>query len=342
MGSPEPAVECGLRYVSDDEPGIARRRRGRGFSYHHALTSHVGDRAVLARIAALAIPPAWTDVWICEDETGHIQATGRDAAGRKQYRYHPIWLETRSANKYAQLEAFGAQLPRLREAVLSDLGTRGLSQRKVVATVVWLLDNTMIRVGNDAYAQANESFGLTTLRNRHVEISGGTMLFEFKGKSGQHWRLRLSDRRIARTVRAIQALPGQRLFQFRDENDGRGQVTSQDVNEYIRDVAGDRFSSKDFRTWGGTVRALALLAGTETPETVAAGKRVLNGVLDKVARELGNTRSVCRACYIHPVVIERWADGRLAEEIAALGRVRPRKGLDREETMALRWLETLA
>ncbi|GGA60410.1 DNA topoisomerase IB [Pelagibacterium lentulum] len=339
MNAMEPFDACGLRYASDDEPGFGRRRRGKGFSYHRADGKHISQTRVISRIERLAIPPAWIDVWICADATGHIQATGRDGAGRKQYRYHAAWLEMRRANKFNQLRNFGGCLPALRDAVMSDLQSRGLNARKVVATVVWLLDNTLIRVGNEAYVRENNSFGLTTLRNRHVEITGHKLKFTFKGKSGQKWDLRLSDRRIAHTVRAIQTLPGQRLFQYRDQDDGLNQVSSQDVNAYIKQAVGEEFSSKDFRTWGGTVRAFALLGQTPVPPNMSDQKRQLNAVIDKVARELGNTRAVCRACYIHPKLIERWGSGELAADVAQLGRTRSRSGLDVEETAALRWLE---
>jgi DNA topoisomerase I len=336
---PAPDAIPGLRYVADAEPGIRRLRRGRGFGYLDPEGRALRDPEHLARIRALAIPPAWTEVWICLDAVGHIQATGRDQSGRKQYRYHARWLEERSSAKYLQLAAFGRRLPALRDQVETDLRRRGLAADKVVATVVWLLDNTLIRIGNDAYAIANKSFGLTTLRNRHVEITGQTLRFRFVGKSGKSWQLRLSDRRIARTVRAIQTLPGQRLFQYRDDEGTLRQVASNDVNAYIRAVMGETFSSKDFRTWGGTVRALSLLARTPPPATRAEERRVLNAVVDQVARELGNTRAVCRACYIHPRVLARWAEGALAGDIEALGRVRARKALDEDETLALRWLE---
>ena len=330
----------GLRYVNDDEPGITRRRHGKGFSYTRASGSKVAAKADLSRIRALAIPPAWTDVWICEDPEGHIQATGRDVKGRKQYRYHPTWLADRGMAKYAGLPGFAASLHKLREQVDADLRRRDLPREKVLASVVWLLDHSMIRVGNDAYARENRSFGLTTLRTRHIEITGSTLHFSFKGKSGKDWDIAIADRRMARVLKSIEELPGQRLFRYRDEEGGLRDIGSHDVNAYVREIIGERYSSKDFRTWGGTVRALSQLADTPVPEAQSTRARELNTVIDRVSRRLGNTRAVCRACYIHPAVIERWEQGKLDSDIAEIKRKRPRrKGLDDEETLAVAWLE---
>lgn len=334
----EAADHASLSYVSDAEPGIRRVRRGKGFSY-----AGVGGRGVnastLARIQAIVIPPAWTDVWISPDPDGHIQATGRDDRGRKQYRYHPQWTEQRDEAKYSSLVAFAERLPALRRQVDADLRRHGLPRERVVAAVVWLLDNTMIRVGNTAYAQDNKSFGLTTLRDRHVDIEGARLRFAFKGKSGKEWKLKLVDRRIAKIVRGAQDLPGQKLFQYLDEDGNRCPVRSDDVNRYIRDGYGEGFSSKHFRTWGGTIHAASLFARTEPPEGAGGQRRTINAVIDKVAERLGNTRAVCRKCYIHPLVIEAWSDGRLRDEmVAANGRKRLIKGLDEEETLVLRWL----
>lgn len=329
-----------LRYVNDDEPGISRRRHGKGFSYLRAGGKPVTQPSDLARIRALAIPPAWTDVWICADADGHIQATGRDQKGRKQYRYHDQWQADRGLAKYALMADFAASLPKIRKAIDADLRRHGLPREKVVASIVWLLDNTMIRVGNDSYARENKSFGLTTLKGQHLDISGSTLHFHFNGKSGKVWDVGIADRRMARLLRTIEDLPGQRLFRYRDEEGGLHDVGSHDVNAYIHAAVGEQFSSKDFRTWGGTLRALTLLAATEVPETKTGRARTLNAAIDAVSRRLGNTRAVCRACYIHPAVFERWEQGKLADDVAAIREKRPRRvGLDTEECVAALWLQ---
>ncbi|AWC25154.1 DNA topoisomerase type I [Aminobacter sp. MSH1] len=325
-----------LRYVNDEEPGISRRPAGKGFSYRCA-DGRTAGRADLERIRGLAIPPAWTDVWICADALGHIQATGRDQRGRKQYRYHPRWTERRDEAKFSRLGDFARTLPRLRRKVNADLGKRKLSREKVVAAIVWLLDNTMIRVGSPQYARENGSFGLTTLRGRHVDVSGSTLRFAFKGKSGKQWRLQLVDRRMAGLVRRIQELPGQHLFQYIDDNGERSRVTSDDVNDYIRAACGPDFSSKDFRTWGGTVRALALFGDLELPDGLPARQRLCNQVIDEVASRLGNTRTVCRKGYIHPAILERWSDGELWTRLHGSRRTRS-TWLDVDEARTLAWL----
>lgn len=342
---PEPQVSAeaaSLVYVSDTEPGIRRVHAGRGFRYILPSGERLEDFDELDRIRKLAIPPAWTDVWICLDPDGHLQATGRDTRGRKQYRYHPRWAEVRDEAKYGSLTAFANALPHIRAQIDKDLRRRGLPRERVLASIVWLLDNTMIRIGNAAYARDNKSFGITTLRDKHVEIEGAKLRFRFKGKSGKEWNLGLTDRRIARVVRGAQELPGQHLFQYLDEDGERRAIRSEDVNRYIREHAGAEFSAKNFRTWGGTLLALGLLAREPVPETKTAKTRVLNQVIDKIAAALVNTRSVCRKCYIHPAVIESWLEGRLAEEIKEVRRrtSRPRTGLDLEETLLLRWLES--
>jgi DNA topoisomerase-1 len=335
------ATQAKLTYVSDSEPGIRRKAAGARFSYFYPDGGKVTDRSTLQRIHEIVIPPAWTDVWICPDADGHIQATGRDQRGRKQYRYHPRWLECRDEAKYSSLAAFARALPAMRAAVEADLRKRSLSWERVVASIIWLLDNTMIRVGNAQYARDNESFGLTTLRGRHVEVEGAKLRFRFKGKSGKQWQLKLVDRRMAKIIRSIQDLPGQQLFQYVDEAGEARLVRSQDVNEYIRDASGGDFSSKDFRTWGGTVRAAAIFAQTPLPETKTGVSRVLNAAIDQVAHQLGNTRSVCRSCYIHPGIIDSWQNGELPDELAALARSRRKtpRGLDEEEALVLFWLE---
>lgn len=344
MTTIDPGLSNGrLRYVNDDEPGIARRRRGKGFSYVRDSGRSVSRASDIARIKALAIPPAWTDVWICPDPDGHIQATGRDQKGRKQYRYHDQWHADRGMAKYTLLADFADSLPKIRKAVDADLRLRGVPREKVVASIVWLLDNTMIRVGNDSYVKDNKSFGLTTLRDRHLDISGSRLRFRFNGKSGKTWDVGVADRRMAKILKTVEDLPGQRLFRYRDEEGALHDVGSNDVNAYIRATIGERFSSKDFRTWGGTMRALTLLAKTEVPETKSGRAKALNAVIDAVSTKLGNTRAVCRACYIHPAVFERWEQGKLAQDIASIREKRPRRvGLDTEECIAAQWLARFA
>lgn len=334
------AGRVSLLHVTDEEPGIRRKRAGKGFTYVDAQGRRVTDPETLDRIRMIVIPPAWTDVWICADPDGHIQATGRDLRGRKQYRYHERWSLCRDEVKYGSLVAFAAALPKLRTQVDADLRRRSLAFERVAAAVVWLLDNTMIRVGNPAYARDNQSFGLTTLRRKHVEVEGSALRFAFKGKSGKEWRLKLVDRRMARVMRTIQDLPGQHLFQYVDEDGSRRMIRSQDVNDYIREASGAEFSSKHFRTWGGTVLAASVLAGVELPETKAATQRALNAAIDAVSGRLGNTRTVCRNCYIHPLVFEAWEAGTLADDLAAARRSFRKipDGLDEEELTVMRWL----
>ncbi|MBA3447596.1 MAG: DNA topoisomerase IB [Pseudaminobacter sp.] len=339
---PEPqafAEQASLVYVSHEEPGIRRRRSGKGFSYSLPGGQRLADNETLARIGSLAIPPAWTDVWIAADANGHIQATGRDQRGRKQYRYHARWSASRDEAKYSSVAAFAEALPKLRDRVDADLRKRGFPIERVVASVVWLLDNTMIRVGNAAYARDNQSFGLTTLRSRHVKVEGAQLRFAFKGKSGKEWRLQLADRRMARIMRTIQELPGQQLFQYYDD-DVRRAISSHDVNVYIQDVIGPEFSSKHFRTWGGTINAASLFSATPVGSSKSETARIMNSIVDRVAAGLGNTRTVCRKCYIHPLIMERWQEGVLADELAAARRSfrKPVAGLDEEETLVLKWL----
>ncbi len=338
-GNQKAAERARLSYVNDSEPGIRRKGTPGRFGYVGPKGEKLGEGRTVQRIRALAIPPAWTDVWISPDPNGHIQATGRDVKGRKQYRYHADWAAERDGEKYSSLVEFAGALPRLRACVDGDLRRHGLPFERVVASVVWLLDNTMIRVGNAAYARDNNSFGLTTLRDRHVDISGSSLRFSFKGKSGKEWKLRLVDRRIARVVRGAQDIPGQKLFQYLDGDGNRNPIRSEDVNDYIREAAGNGFSAKHFRTWGGTLHAASLFARTERPESRTAQKRVMNDVIDAVAGRLGNTRSVCRHCYIHPAVVEAWLDGGLLKGMqrASKGK-RGIDGLDDEETLLLRWL----
>ena len=324
-----------LAFSSDEEPGWHRQRRGTGFSYAD-LDGNKPSQAELKRIRALAIPPAWTSVWICRDGCGHIQATGRDEKGRKQYRYHAEWTQHRSATKFDTLVDFSRALPGLREQVQSDLRRRSFNFERVVASVVWLLDNSLIRVGNPAYARQNKSFGLTTLRARHVDITGATLHFHFKGKSGKQWKLQLADRRIANIIKSLQDMPGQHLFQYEGE-DGRCVITSRDVNDYIAAFAGPDFTSKHFRTWAATVRAFGLFSGTGLPDTRTAQARTINQVIDQVAARLGNTRTVCRQCYIHPAIPTTWQDG----ELRRSGRLKPIDGLDEDEIETAAFLKRI-
>jgi DNA topoisomerase-1 len=334
------ARAAGLRYVTDEQAGITRRRRGRGFQYLAPDGRTIADRAERARIDSLAIPPAWTDVWICASPKGHIQATGRDARGRKQYRYHPRWREVRDETKYHRLAAFARALPRIRRQVDRDLRRRALSRERVVATVVRLLDETTIRVGNDEYARENRSFGLTTLRDRHVDVRGDRLRFRFRGKSGRVHEVEVEDPRVARVVRRCEDLPGQDLFQYVNEDGEPVDVTSDDVNDYIRAAAGDEFTAKDFRTWTGTVLAAWTL--DELGGTDGAPKKQLVSAIESVAQELGNTPAVCRACYVHPDVIDAHLDGTLTADLGrrarqALTQERPR--LSPQEAAVLAFLE---
>jgi DNA topoisomerase-1 len=298
------ASGAGLIYVHDEDRGINRRKARAGFDYIDANGRPVTAEKTLERIRMLAIPPAYSDVWICPSARGHIQATGRDERGRKQYRYHPDWSAARAETKFARMAAFGRALPQLRARVDADLGRRGLPREKVVAVVVRLLEQTLIRVGNDEYAKTNKSFGLTTLRSRHLDLDGAEMTFEFRAKSGVQRTAKLRDRRLARIVRSIQELPGQRLFQYVDEAGERRAVESDDVNAYLRAAAGEDFSAKDFRTWAGTLAAAKALALQPAPQTKGEEKRTVSLCVKAAAGLLGNTPAVCRAAYIHPEVLK--------------------------------------
>jgi DNA topoisomerase-1 len=316
---PEPqksAKKAGLLYVSDEKPGIRRLRSGSGFRYVDAKGRAVRNESVLRRIRRLAIPPAWTDVWICPQTAGHLQATGRDARGRKQFRYHPDWREARDATKYEHVIEFARALPRIRRQVARDLRRSGIGRERVLATIVRLMDLTFVRVGNEEYAKQNGSYGLTTLRDRHAKVRGGKLRFRFRGKSGKQHEIELEDRRLARIVRECQDIPGQVLFQYYDEAGEPREVSSNDVNEYLRAAAGDDFTARDFRTWAGTVLAMRELQGLAFATATDAKRNVVRAV-ERVAAELGNTVSVCRKCYIHPSVLERYADGALPGVVAA-------------------------
>ena len=333
---PESAREAGLRYVRDDAPGIRRRRAGRAFVYDDAGGRRIRDRETLARIKRLAIPPAWREVWICPLAHGHLQASGRDARGRKQYRYHARWRIVRDETKYARMIAFAAVLPSVRRRVDADLKRPGLPREKVLAAVVRLLEITRIRVGNEEYARANRSFGLTTLRTRHVDIDGATLTFEFRGKGGRQHRVDVNDRRLARLVGRCQELPGQELFQYLDADGERRTVDSGDVNAYLREVTGEDFTAKDFRTWAGTVLAALALAEHEAFGSQTEAKRLVVRAVEQVARNLGNTPSVCRKGYIHPAIIETYLEGRLVDALD--GRVDRLRGLRPEEAAVLAML----
>jgi len=309
------AESAGLRYVSDARPGIHRRQSGKGFTYTRADSSRLTEADVLRRIKALAVPPAWTDVWICPFADGHVQATGRDARGRKQYRYHPRFREVRESAKYEHVVAFAQLLPAIRAKVREHMGLRGLPRERVLATVVHLLETTLIRVGNDDYAQQNNSYGLTTLKGRHVAVNGNEVRFRFTGKSGKQWSLHVRDRRIAKIIRACQELPGQELLQYMDE-DGRAQdVTSSDVNAYLKEITGNDITAKDFRTWAGTVLAAMALNEMQAFASAAQAKRNLKTAIESVAGLLGNTATICRKCYVHPQILSSYLDGKLVLEI---------------------------
>ena len=305
------AAEAGLRYVSDDQPGYTRKVRGKKFAYFDTEGKEIRDEARILRLNRLAIPPAYKEVWICPSPNGHLQATGRDDRGRKQYRYHDRWREVRDENKYEKMVVFARALPKIRRRINRDLKRRGLPREKVLATVVQLLERTFIRVGNEEYARANKSFGLTTLRNRHVKVRGTKLHFRFRGKSGKEHDIPVEDRRVARIVRKLQELPGQELFQYLDEKGECRQITSDDVNGYLAAVAGDVFTAKDFRTWAGTVLAALALKEFEPFENKSEAKKNLKLAINAVAKILGNTPAICRKCYVHPAVLETYLDGTL-------------------------------
>jgi DNA topoisomerase I len=303
------AKDAGLRYVTDAQPGILRKRRGKGFRYIGPDGKPVRDPEVLARIKSLVIPPAWTDVWICTNPRGHLQVTGRDARGRKQSRYHPRWREVRDETKYERMLLFGATLPRIREQVEQDLAAPGLPRRKVLATIVRLMETTFIRVGNEEYARENHSYGLTTMRNRHVEVDGSTVTFKFQGKSGIRHTVDINDRRLARIIQRCQDIPGYELFQYMESDGEYHPIDSADVNDYLREISNQDFTAKDFRTWAGTVLACMALREFEAFESETQAKKNIVQAIKTVALRLGNTPSVCRKCYVHPTVLECYQTG---------------------------------
>ena len=334
------AGAAGLRYVTDDRPGITRRRRGKGFQYIAPGGGRVAQKQI-ERIKRLAIPPAWTDVWICPDPNGHLQATGRDARKRKQYRYHPDWQAVRNKTKYDRMVAFGKALPKIRRRVSRDLRRRKLDQRRVVAAVVHLLDTTNIRVGNEHYARENNSFGLTTMRDRHVDVHGSKVEFSFRGKGGKWQQVELSDPRVARVVRRCEGLPGQPLFQYLDDDGGVVDVNSEHVNEYLREITGDEFTAKDFRTWSGTVvAAWALEELGEHTSDREARKQIVDAV-KSVAEELGNTPAVARRSYVHPYVFESHLDGKLQTLLTKEAKRTDHAGLTGHEAAVLALLSRL-
>ena len=311
--SPDP--KGGLRYSSDTEPGYRRERAGRHFAYFDAKGRHITGAATTRRIKSLAIPPAWTDVWICADERGHLQATGRDARGRKQYRYHPHWREMRDAHKFDHLLEFAAALPRIRRRVRADLALAGLPRQKVLAAVVELLERTCIRVGNERYAEENDSFGLTTMRNRHVKVHGARIEFQFRGKSGKFHRIAIDDPRLAAIVRRCRELPGQDLFEYVDDDGAIQSIGSSDVNEYLKEAAGRDVTTKDFRTWAGSVYVASLLRHTER-----VGVTHVAAAVREASLRLGNTPAICRRSYVHPRVLDpaTWATRRDARAVRGL------------------------
>ncbi len=337
------AESAGLRYVSDAGAGISRKKAGKGFAYAKADGNKLSDDVALKRIRSLAIPPAWSNVWISPSANGHIQATGRDARGRKQYRYHTAFREVRESIKYEHMLAFAKALPKLRAAVDAHMGLKGLPREKVLATVVHLLETTLIRVGNDDYAKANKSYGLTTLQNRHIAVNGAEVRFQFRGKSGKDWSLKIKDRRIAKIIRSIQELPGQHVLQYVDEDGARRDVTSGDVNDYLRELTGQDITAKDFRTWAGTVLAALALQELQSFDTAAQAKKNVRAAIENVAARLGNTPTICRKCYIHPEVLNSYLDGKLVLKIKSDVETELREGLDAlkpEEAAILALLRT--
>jgi DNA topoisomerase-1 len=328
------AEAAGLRYVHDDKPGICRVRAGKGFRYVAPDGSTITDAATLKRVQSLVIPPAWTDVWICPLPHGHIQAVGRDAKGRKQYRYHNAYRYVRDQTKYGRMLAFGDALSKVRERIEEDLKLTGLPRNKVLAAVVKLLESTCMRVGNDEYKKQNESFGLTTLQDKHVKVEGATMHFKFRGKSGQHQDIQLDDPRLAKIVKKCRDIPGYELFQYYDEAGNICDVTSADVNDYIREITGEDFTAKDFRTWGGTGLATLALEEIGAAETQTEQKKNIVEAVKRVSRQLGNRPATCRKYYVHPAVLDAYSDGSLFDELKKC------KGARREETCIMAVVST--
>jgi DNA topoisomerase-1 len=332
-----------LHYVTDDRPGIRRLKSGAGFRYVSSTGQTIRRKEVLSRIRRLAIPPAWTDVWICPEPRGHLQATGRDAKGRKQYRYHPDWRATRDETKFHRMQAFAQALPTLRRRTRADLARAGLPREKVLAAVVQLLERSLIRVGNEEYAKQNRSFGLTTLRDRHVRVDGGTLHFQFRGKSGKQHTIDVNDWRLAQVVKQCRDLPGQELFQYVDADGRRQRIGSGDINSYVKRITGEDFTSKDFRTWWASVLAVKALRELQPCRSKTHGEKNVVMAIDAVAGLLGNTRSVCRKSYVHPGVVDCYVDGSLAKILERHSRstTKPAAGLRPDEVALLMVLKRL-
>jgi len=341
--STEAAEDAGLCYVSDDQPGYTRKAKGDGFEYFDAAGKPIKDEPRILRINRLAVPPAYKDVWICPSPNGHLQATGRDARGRKQYRYHERWREARDETKYSRMLPFATALPKMRRRIEADLGLPGLPRNKVLATVLSILQRTFIRIGNEEYARDNKSFGLTTMRNRHVDVKGATLRFSFRGKSGVSHEVDVDDRRLAKIVRKMEDLPGQEIFAYVDEEGVARDVKSQDVNDYLREISGDDFTAKDFRTWAGTVLAAVALHALEQAETEAAAKKNVKAAITVVSKILGNTPAVCRKCYVHPEVLEAYLTGSPIEGLKQRTEAQREEKLEylrSEEAAVMSFLET--
>ena len=336
------ARAVGLRYVSDSSPGYTRKRSGKGWSFYDAESKLVKDKELINRFTHLVIPPAYTHVWISPHENGHLQFTGIDAAGRKQYRYHPGWNQIRNQSKYHRLQAFASYLPAIREQVDKDLARHNLGHEKVVALVVRLMELTSIRVGNESYQKLYGSFGLTTLQNRHIKIEGATIRFEFKGKKGVQHKISLQSRRLARLIKQCRDIPGKELFQYYDEEGQRHSIDSGDINNYLKEITGEDFTAKDFRTWAGSVSALYAFKAAGEFENVTECRKKIISVIDEVAITLGNTRSVCKKYYVHPSVIKSYEDGTLFKYIGGLDEAKDEKAteLNHAEKALLNLLET--
>ena len=337
----EAAKAAGLRYVTDATPGIHRKRAGKHFSYIGLDGKPIHDEDILKRIRSLGIPPAWKNVWICPNPRGHIQATGRDAKGRKQYRYHPKWREIRDETKYDRMIAFGEALPTIRAHVEQDLKRSGLPREKVLATIVRLLDLTSIRIGNEEYARENGSFGLTTMQEKHVDVEGSTVEFHFRGKSGKEHLIDVKDRQLARIIKRFQDLPGRELFQYRDEDKELRTVTSDDVNDYLQQISGQEFTAKDFRTWAGTVAATCALLDLGEYESQTQAKKNVVRAIETAAQHLGNTPAICRKSYVHPEILDAYLNGSLLQAVKQDEQaiVEALHGLRPEEVSLLAFLE---
>lgn len=335
------AKQAGLRYISDKSAGYSRKKSGNTFNYFDTQGKQITDQAVITRINALAIPPAYTEVWICPHDNGHIQATGMDDRGRKQYRYHADWQEARQATKYHRMRAFGESLPKIRRQVSEDLKLSGIPREKVLATLVDLLEKTLIRVGNEEYAKENKSYGLTTMQNKHVEVDQNEITFTFKGKSNQYHEITLKDKQLAKIVDELQDLPGQELFQYVDDNDNLHEIHSEDINDYLQEITGQEFTAKDFRTWRGTTLAATALLKCDACVTDTEVKRNLNEAIKTVAGELGNTPSVCRKAYIHPVLISTFIENKNLDSLAnySAKELEKYKNLKKDEAIIMVFLE---